>query len=569
MRTVRPRVFMAILAVLMLFLASCAQIPRSGPVGKSKDESAGNANAPVFFPAAPRPGSTPEAIIEDFYMAGSGYEDDYPVARQYLTQAQSVTWKPDARAIVFRQAKVVKTAVENDFVYELDLAYSVDADGIATQFPPGTKESIPVSVEQVDGQWRISKVPDGTAIPEETFKVIYGAFPIYFYDPTFTYAVPDFRWFIKKKTVKSMTSALLAGPAPYLRGAVVSAFPAGIKLARESVPVVSGAAQVDLSAKELIDASAEDRQRMQNQLALTFRSQPDVINVELRADQDLVRVDDNGSVLPPVLDKNVPAHEIAVSNGDLARYENNRVSPLPDMQSVAALGPRLPAESPVSQTVAFLNGDRTTLYSMEPGQPARLLTTRSTLTRPSFSPRDWVWTAGPGASGATEVVAFQPTKVAPGAAVPSVTLTPPWLSGRTVTEFRISREGTRALVISKANGKSAVQITGIVRNPDGAPKDLTTPITLLSSTSPDQGTWVDGSTVAVMAPSATTAVVPELLSLASGDPQELPPWDGLTSLSAGNGPDQIFGQSQAGIFQRVGNGWELQLKGPTEPAFPG
>ncbi|WP_284977139.1 LpqB family beta-propeller domain-containing protein [Arthrobacter sp. efr-133-TYG-104] len=560
---------MAILAVLMLFLASCAQIPRSGPVGKSKDESAGNANAPVFFPAAPRPGSTPEAIIEDFYMAGSGYEDDYPVARQYLTQAQSVTWKPDARAIVFRQAKVVKTAVENDFVYELDLAYSVDADGIATQFPPGTKESIPVSVEQVDGQWRISKVPDGTAIPEETFKVIYGAFPIYFYDPTFTYAVPDFRWFIKKKTVKSMTSALLAGPAPYLRGAVVSAFPAGIKLARESVPVVSGAAQVDLSAKELIDASAEDRQRMQNQLALTFRSQPDVINVELRADQDLVRVDDNGSVLPPVLDKNVPAHEIAVSNGDLARYENNRVSPLPDMQSVAALGPRLPAESPVSQTVAFLNGDRTTLYSMEPGQPARLLTTRSTLTRPSFSPRDWVWTAGPGASGATEVVAFQPTKVAPGAAVPSVTLTPPWLSGRTVTEFRISREGTRALVISKVNGKSAVQITGIVRNPDGAPKDLTTPITLLSSTSPDQGTWVDGSTVAVMAPSATTAVVPELLSLASGDPQELPPWDGLTSLSAGNGPDQIFGQSQAGIFQRVGNGWELQLKGPTEPAFPG
>ncbi|MFP3526541.1 LpqB family beta-propeller domain-containing protein, partial [Pantoea sp. SIMBA_072] len=86
---------------------------------------------------------------------------------------------------------------------------------------------------------------------------------------------------------------------------------------------------------------------------------------------------------------------------------------------------------------------------------------------------------------------------------------------------------------------------------------------------PDQGTWVDGSTVAVMAASATTAVVPELLSLASGDPQELPPWDGLTSLSAGNGPDQIFGQSQAGIFQRVGNGWELQLKGPTEPAFPG
>ncbi len=325
----------ALLAVLLFLLTSCAQIPRSGPVGKSTDESAGNANnAPVFFPSAPRTGAGPEAVIEDFYLAGSGYEDDYAVARQYLTQASSVTWKPDQRVLVFRAARVVPTGVENVFNYELDLSYSVDADGVATQLPEGTKENIPATLTQVDGEWRIAELPDGTAIPEETFKVIYGAYPIYFYDPTFTYAVPDVRWFIKKKTVKAMTSALLGGPAPYLKGAVVSAFPSGIKLARESVPVVSGAAQVDLTAKDLVEASNEDRLRMQTQLALTFRSQPDVINVELRANQDLVRVEDNGSVLPPIRDKNVPARQIAVSNNDLVRYENNRISPLPDIQSV-------------------------------------------------------------------------------------------------------------------------------------------------------------------------------------------------------------------------------------------
>ena len=257
------RVGAALLALILLLLTSCAQIPRSGPVGKSTDESAGNPNAPVFFPAAPRPGAGPEAVIEDFYLAGSGYEDDYAVARQYLTQGSSVTWKPDQRALVFRKATVVATGVENVFNYQLDLAYSVDADGVATQLPDGTTENIPVTVTQVDGEWRISDLPDGTAIPEETFKVIYGAFPIYFYDPTFTYAVPDVRWFIRKKTVKAMTSALLGGPAPYLKGAVVSAFPSGIKLARESVPVVSGAAQVDLTAKDLVEASNEDRLRMQ------------------------------------------------------------------------------------------------------------------------------------------------------------------------------------------------------------------------------------------------------------------------------------------------------------------
>ena len=559
----------SLLVLLLVLMAGCARIPTSGPVGKSSEGSAGNLSAPVFLPAAPQPGASPETIIDYFYRAGSGYEDDYAVARQYLTQASSVSWKPDQRALVYREARVVATATENVYNYELDVAYTVDADGIATQSPEGTIENIPVTVTQVEGEWRISAIPDGTAIAEETFKVIYGAYPIYFYDPSFTFAVPDVRWFIKNKTVKAMTSALLAGPAPYLRGAVASAFPSGIKLARESVPVVSGAAQVDLTAKELMETSPEDRLRMQMQLTLTFRSQPDVVNVELRANQDLVRVEDNGSVLPPVQDKNVPSRQIAISGNELVRYENNRVSPLPDMQPVSSLNPRLPAESPVSQTVAFLNDSRTTLYSISPGQPARALTTRSTLSRPSFGLNEWVWSAGPGGSGDTEVVAYRPAGIAEGATVPSVTLTPAWLAGRTVKEFRISREGVRALVISEQNGKTRVQVTGIIRGGDGTPRELTPPVTLATGSEPDQGAWVSDTTIAVMKGSAASNVTPELLSLASGQPQQLAPWPGLVALSAGNGPEDIYAQSAEGIFQRLGNGWSPQIKGPTDPSFPG
>jgi hypothetical protein len=559
----------SLLVLLLALLAGCARIPTSGPVGKSSESSAGNLSAPVFLPAAPQPGASPETIIDYFYRAGSGYEDDYAVARQYLTQASSVSWKPDQRALVYREAKVVAGEAENVYNYELDVAYTVDADGIATQSPEGTIEKIPVTVTQVDGQWRISALPDGTAIAEETFKVIYGAYPIYFYDPTFTYAVPDVRWFIKNKTVKAMTSALLAGPAPYLRGAVASAFPSGIKLARESVPVVSGAAQVDLTAKELTETSPEDRLRMQMQLTLTFRSQPDVVNVELRANQDLVRVEDNGSVLPPVVDRNVPSRQIAVSGNELVRYENNRISPLPDMQPVSSLAPRFPAESPVSQTAAFLNDSRTTLYSINPGEPARALTTRSTLTRPSFGLNGWLWSAGPGAEGGTEVVAFRPTGVAEGATVPAVTLTPAWLAGRTVKDFRISREGIRALVISEQNGKTRVQVTGIIRGGDGTPRELTPPVTLATESGPDQGVWVSDTTVAVMKGAAGSNVTPELLSLTSGQPQQLAPWPGLVALSAGNGPEEIYAESAEGVFQRLGNGWSPQIKGPIDPSFPG
>ena len=342
-------------------------------MGKSTDESAGNPNnAPVFFPSAPRAGAGPEAVIEDFYLAGSGYEDDYAVARQYLTQASSVTWKPDQRVLVFRAARVVPTGVENVFNYELDLSYSVDADGVATQLPEGTKENIPATLTQVDGEWRIAELPDGTRSRRRPSRS--STAPIRSTSTTPRSPTPcRTSGGSSKETVKAMTSALLGGPAPYLKGAVVSAFPSGIKLARESVPVVSGAAQVDLTAKDLVEASNEDRLRMQTQLALTFRSRPDVINVELRANQDLVRVEDNGSVLPPIRDKNVPARQIAVSNNDLVRYENNRISPLPDIQSVSSLSPRAPAEFRLASR-GLPQRRRGTLYSIVPGQPARSLT---------------------------------------------------------------------------------------------------------------------------------------------------------------------------------------------------
>ena len=64
--------------------------------------------------------------------------------------------------------------------------------------------------------------------------------------------------------------------------------------------------------------------------------------------------------------------------------------------------------------------------------------------------------------------------------MPTVTLTPSWLAGRNVKDFRVSREGVRALVISEQNGETRVQVTGIIRSADGTPKELTAPITLQS-----------------------------------------------------------------------------------------
>ncbi|GAB4099833.1 LpqB family beta-propeller domain-containing protein [Sinomonas halotolerans] len=572
-RTVRRVLLPAVLAAVLVLIAACAQMPTSGGVGKSRDGAVSGGNAPQYIPPGPREGATPQSIIEGFFNAGSGYQNDFTVARQFLSPASAVSWKPSRRTLVYRgSATVVPTGRENEYRYELDLAYAVDADGTATPYPEGTREAITVSLVQVDGQWRLSRLPDGTAIPEETFKVLFKPFPVYFFDPSFRTLVPDIRWFIDNSGVaKSLVSALLAGPAPYLRSAVASAFPPGTQLERESVPIVDSMAQVDLTSA-VRDASFTDRQRMHSQLVRTFSSISSVVGVSLRSNQsDVALVDPTGGTPAPepATDPAVPPWQVGVAGRELVRYADRQASRIEGLRSVAQFSPRLPAAGASQDVYAFL-GAGPALYSIVPNQPARLLDSREQLSPPSVGPTGWVWAAGPGADGVTEVVAHRPGGTPEGAEVPHVDLRPSWLAGRSVEAFRVARDGTRALVLSSAGNRSVLQLTGIVRSPDGTPRELTEPITLARGTAAlERAVWVDETTILVSPVSDSARVAPLLVSLNGGEPRQLPALDGIESVSAGNGEGEVYAQTPAGVFQLVRTAWVELGKGIEDPSFPG
>ncbi|MGT2461197.1 LpqB family beta-propeller domain-containing protein [Sinomonas atrocyanea] len=571
MRRSVPAALVAMLLALVT-LAGCAQIPTTGTVGKSRDSAVTLGNAPQIIPPGPRDGASPQAMIEGFFNAGSGYQNDFTVARQFLAPAQAVSWKPSDRTLVYRgSATVVATGKENQYRYEFDLAYSVDSQGITTPFPPGTKEHIDVTLSQVDGQWRLSDLPDGTAIPEETFKALYRPFPLYFYDPSFTTLVPDVRWFIDNTGVaKSLVSALIAGPAPYLRSAVASAFPQGIRLERESVPIVDNTAQVDLTP-ELRDASFTDRQRMRYQLVRTFLGISSVVDVTLRSNQADVTLEDpttGKSVPEPTVDPKVPVWQVGIAGGELVQYASRQATRIDGLRSVAPLGPHDPAAAASQHVYAFLGAKG--LYSIVPNQAPRLLDSRSSFSRPSIDPFDWVWTAGPGGAGATEAVAYKPVGAAEGAAVPKATLTAPWLAGRTVEDLRVSRDGTRALVLSTQGNSTSLQLAGVQRAADGTPRALSEPITLSTTEkSPRRAVWVDDTTILVSGVSASDAVAPELVSLKGGDPRQLPQLPGIEAISAGNGDQEIYAQTPAGVFALVRTTWTELGKGVEGLSFAG
>ncbi|MCH6469639.1 LpqB family beta-propeller domain-containing protein [Sinomonas terrae] len=563
----------ALALVALLTVAACAQIPTAGPVGTSNDGGSAIGNAPQYIPPGPQTGASPQSIIEGFFNAGSGYQNDFTVARQFLAPANAVSWKPSQRTLVYRgSATVVPAGRPNAYRYELDVAYSVDQDGIMTQYPPGTKQAIDVELTQVDGQWRLSKIPDGTAIPEETFKVLYRAFSIYFFDPTFSVLVPDARWFIDNSGIaKSLVSALIAGPAPYLKPAVASAFPPGIQLERESVPIVSGVAQVDLTP-ELRDASFTDRQRMHSQLVRTFAALPSVGDVSLRTNQTEVAIQDPSAPRPPdpLVDPKVPAWQVGIADGQLVQYGSKQASKIDGVASVSQLDPSDPAAAASLHVYAFLGDDGRSLYSIIPGQPARLLDSGQSLVPPSIAPDDWVWSALPDSGSPGQIVAFKPIGTGQNATVPHATVSAPWLAGRTVKSLRVSRDGVRALVLSEANGQTLLQVSGIVRGADGTPQALTNPITLpVTAKNPDVALWVDESTIVVSETSSTAQVAPELVSLQGGEPRQISPLTGIQSLSAGNGDTAIYAMTPNGIYLLVRTSWTEQGKGATELSFAG
>ncbi|MGA7206981.1 MAG: LpqB family beta-propeller domain-containing protein [Specibacter sp.] len=557
------------IVVVLLAAAGCAAIPTDGPVGKSDPLTPRNNKVNVDFQQfAPVDGAAPETIVRGFIESGTGTRDDFQVAREYLTPGLAQSWAPDKRTLVYKNTYTVAAGKEKDsYEVTLDVVSTVDATGVLTPAGPDAKETIQMKMVQVDGQWRISETPDGVMLTDANFQTLFSPFSLYFYDPTFTYGVPDVRWLTGRSssTATAIVKAMLNGPAPYLKGAVVSAFPSGIALERDAVPVTNGVAKVGLTAQPLLETSVRQRQQMHDQLLVTLqKSLNSITGVDFLADER--EVDMGGAsdtVRSMIIDNPVPPTQVGLAKNELVTYDGTKVSAIPSMESVALLAPSAPAISYSGKHFAFVSGEGGRVFSVVPGQQPVVAATGAELTPPSFAPNGWLWTAS--GDGTGTVIAVNANDGAKDA-VP-VVLTVPWLVGQHVTTLRISRDGTRALVISNANGVTHVGITGIFKSGD-VPKELTVPTTLVQSGAPTLGVWVGETSVALMAPSASAPVAIEVLDL-SRDAVPMSQIKGIEWLSAGSGVRNVHAQTANELYSLAGNNWEVSVKALSQASFAG
>ena len=547
--------------LLGLVLAGCAGLPMSGPVGdgaRALDEPG------TVFPLAysPAAGADPRAIVQGFLAAGAaGLGDNYALARQYLAGGVRASWQPTAGVVVYSTAQtlVFLPVSETRISVTLPVVATVDADGRYAEASPGAQQDAVFDMRRDNaGQWRISGLADGVLLSELIFSTVYRATPLYFLTPARDMLVPEVRWFPQRNVATYAVRALLAGPSPWLRDAVTTAFPDGTRLAVESVPVdADGNAAVDLTTAAAT-ASTQDRALLKAQLEQVLQL-PKIraVNVTIAG---LPMVDPPAALL--ARDPSPAGGLQVLSAGQLSRLSGGTLVPVQTVGPLAALDPRSPAVGDDGVPQVLLSGPDRLVLAPTPTAPAKTLLTGSALLAPSVDRQGWVW-SGP-SLGTGALAAVRPDGKVVAVAVD-------WLKGRSVRSIRVSRDGARIAVVSTGADGPTVDVAGVVRDDSGAPQRLGEQLRVGARlTDASQVVWVDEANLAVLGTSGTMTSPTMHLVPIPGLTRALPALEGAARIAAGKGERALYLASTDGFLHNLqGTSWVKVVTNVTDPAFAG
>lgn len=539
----------AVFAVLMLAMAGCSGIPSDGDVSAGQAVEPDDNPPPVFLPSGPQKGASRESILRGFIDAASSPENKYQIAREYLTVDYSDTWDPDAGVTIDEGSARPITALDSQTLQlSVNPVAEVDATGVYVDVDSGSPVPLAYRFAKVDGQWRISEAPNGIVIDRSTFSLVFSPQALYFFDPSFTYLVPDLRWYPRGPSAPTrIVKDVLAGPSPWLAGAVVTAFPDGTNLTANAVQVVARDAKVDLDSEAL----TADRVTLQRVEAQLVNSLPAGLTVTITINQNAQDIDGLGQAAP-IVNPRVDARPLILRKGvfGFLAATGETITPIPGLsESVAALRPTAVTLSP-GQTIAAVRAAGG-VYGVAVGDAPKLLDPRQNLVAPSVDTFGYVWSVPVQRPG--ELFAYNPSGDA--IAVPTS-----WPEASSVQSLRVSRDGTRLVAILGTGSETRIVVAAIKRD-KAVPVGLGNPIEL----SPVGGvpidvTWVDDLTIASLStqPGGELQVVAQQVG-GSVTPLTSSPEESV-SITGGNTLRELRALSANGLLQvQRGVGWQVRL----------
>lgn len=533
------------MVVVVLALAGCGGVPSSGSVvpGSIIDEE--DLIDVAFDPQGPQAGDSQSEIMLGFIAAATNPQSDYDVARSFLADDFREEWDPDAITQIRTGVGQARAESDTAFSYLLTSSAHVDDRGQYTEEPPATQVLPFTFVQDENDQWRIASAPDGIVLSRESFNDIFAPHPLYFYDPTNSYLVPDLRWFPETtRLATTVVRELLKGPSGLLQqGVTNSYFPAGTKL-DSSVVVEAGVATVALS-EDVLTATPEQLQLMRQQLRDTIG---DVSSVVITVGGVTLEEQDGGPT-PATSNLTVESQPLALQ-GDVFGYlrTNGSVGAFAGLSTdVVGLGATDVTLLRDKSAAAVVTPSGVWLVSAGSAVPL-LLDSRPGLIAPAADNSGFVWTVP--ASDASAIIAYD-------AAGEAHTIGVPQFAGMQAVSFAISRDGTRVLMLATTPLGPGLFVAGIVRT-EGVPTQLGSLIALPieQSSAALDATWADDNTIAalrILADDDQSSIVAYQLGGTSESLGRLA--DGV-SIVGGNGADGLRVLTADGdIFQPRGNGW--------------
>ncbi|HSP51309.1 MAG TPA: LpqB family beta-propeller domain-containing protein [Cryobacterium sp.] len=540
------------LVALAVALTGCAGIPRDGGVREGQAVQPGSTPAPVFLPSRPQKDASPEAILRGFIDAATSPDNDYAIAREFLAPNYSGSWEPDTGVTVDdASGRSIVAVGEGQMQFSVNPVAEVDERGEYREVESPTAVALRYQFVQVGGQWRIGAAPNGTVVDRNIFQDVFTAQALYFFDPGFSYLVPDLRWYPRGgATLTKIVNGLLAGPSPWLTGAVVTAFPDGTKLTADAVQVIARDAKVDLNS-EALNADRVTLQRMKAQLA---NSLPPGLSATITVNRNMQDIADLNANAPTV-NPRVDARALILREGEFGflAASGSAISPIAGLSgSIVALGPTAVTLSPGQTAAAVLNTSG--VFGVRVGDDPVPLDPRPGLIAPSIDNYGFVWSVPAARPG--ELIVYGPNGEA--TAVPT-----PWPEASAIQSLRVSRDGTRLIALLQNGKDSRFVVTAITR-------DKSTPVALGDAvllaapggTAVDAA-WIDELTVACLTrlPGGEERIVALQLG-GLGTRLESAP-DSVTMVGSNNLRDLRALSSTGGLLVQRGAGWQERLGGVT------
>jgi hypothetical protein len=515
-----------VLAILIAatVLVGCGGLPTSGgPVADNLIDDdleleIGDA------PQGPRNGATQEEILTDFISAATSPQNDFGVAKQFLTEDFARSWDPYA-SVSIQSGAGSTTARDEGLGYSFSSYATVDSFGRYEEEPDAVTATLPFTFVQVDEQWRISSAPDGIVVSADRFDNVFQEQPLYFFDPSYKYLVPDVRWFPNQSSIGSrVVAALLGGQSPWLGdGVTLSAFPTGTVLGPDLVIVESGVATVDLT-EEASNASNTDRDRMRQQISASLSNVDNVSSVVITVDGTSLSIPGTGAAgansspqvdpLPLVMRDDEFGYASTESLTSI-KVISNRISDL-DGARAATLA------RGATRAAVLANGG---VYAVGSGEaPPLLVDPRVGVIAPSIDTSGFIWSVP--RSSAARLRAFEANGT-----VHEIASELP--ANAKVVSLDVSRDGSRIILYLSTSGGPRLAYAGITRQ-DSVPTGLGD-IQWLPITAgvPIDAAWIDDRTVATL---ARTGAETSVTSWVLGGPSEsLGALDGGVTIVGGNG----------------------------------